>query len=229
MYKNKNILAIIPARGGSKSIPNKNIIKLANKPLIGHTIAQAQKSRYIDKIVVTSDSPVILSVAEDYGAELIHRPKEFAQDASKMDQCIRHALLYLYDLDTYKPDFVVLLQPTSPLRKIATVDKAISEFVDNSDKFDSLTSVHVLEPKLGNILKGRYMPYNKMNMQRQQLKEIYQECGTVFLFKPGRILKEQSLYGTRILPFIIKDRAESIDINDKHDIDLAEYFLSINI
>lgn len=224
MYKHKNILAIIPARRGSKSIPNKNLAMLAGKPLIGHTIAQARESRYIDRVIVSSDSNALLRVAKRYGAETIRRPKHMAKDNAKMDDAIRHALLRLRK-ERYEPDFVVILQPTSPLRKVTTVDRAVSSFIDNAKQFDSLAPLCPIEPKVGHIKNGRYAPFSKMNMQRQELVPLYRECGTVFVFKPGRIAKRQPLYGARILPFVIDDQKEALDINDKHDLELANYFL----
>lgn len=229
MYNQKKILAIIPARGGSKSIPNKNMAPLSGRPLISYSIAQARQARYVDRVVVSSDSPVILAVAARAGIEAVRRPKPLAQDKSKMDGAMRHVLLYLRDKDNFRPDFVVLLQPTSPLRKAITIDKAIAAFVDKAEKFDSLAGMCALEPKVGHIKNGRYTPTNSMNMQRQELKPLYKECGTIFVFKPSRILKKQPLYGKKIMPFIITNRVEALDINDQYDLDLANYFLNSKI
>ncbi|OJI07367.1 hypothetical protein BK004_01390 [bacterium CG10_46_32] len=227
IYKKKNIIAIIPARGGSKTIPNKNLAPLGGKPLMSYSIAQAQQSRYVDMIVVSSDSEAILAEAKQLGAEAIRRPKQMSGDTSKMDLALRHALLQLDSIKGYVPDYIVLLQPTSPLRSVATIDRAIVAFVDNAKKFDSLIGLCAIESKIGHIKNGRYIALNKMNMQRQQLKHMYQECGTIFVFKPSRILKKQSLYGARVMPFIVEKRHEALDINDSHDMNMANYFLTI--
>src|SRR3989338_5088713 len=133
MYQNKRILAVIPARGGSKGIPKKNLASLGGRPLLCYSIDSAKKSRFIDRLVVSSDSEEILAVAAEYGAESIRRPGGFA------------------------PDLVVVLQPTSPFRTAETIDRAISAFADSQRRFDALTAVSCLTPKIGHIRSGRYI------------------------------------------------------------------------
>ena len=110
-------LAIIPARGGSKEIKNKNLIKINNKPLVSYSIESAKKSKFIDKIVVTTDNKNIMRVSKNFGAEIIMRPKNISGDKAKVEDAILHALDYLKHKKKYIPDYLVLLQPTSPLRK----------------------------------------------------------------------------------------------------------------
>ncbi len=227
MYKQKNILAIIPARGGSKTILNKNIVKLNKQPLLSYSIQQAKQSKYIDRFIVSSDSETILTVAKKYGSETLLRPKKFARDTSKMDEALHHVLVSLHKKEGYQPDFIVLLQPTSPLRSVATIDKAITLFVTHARSFDSLTAVCEQDPKIGTITKGVYRAMNRMNMQRQELAPLYKECGTVFVFKPERILKKKTLYGNKILPFIIPSKEEALDINDADDLTLAHYYITL--
>lgn len=226
MYQGKKILALIPARGVSRGIPHKNIALLRNKPLLYYSIKIAQQIDYIDRIIVSSDDPKILAIAKKYGTEVIKRPKRFAQDNSKMDSVIRHVLKILERKDSYILDLIVLLQPTSPLRKLLTVKKAVNEFIQKIDNYDSLMPLWQIEGKLGKIVGHRYKPFNKVNMQRQQLKPFYKECGTIFIFKPA-IIKSGSLYGKNIYPFVILNQEEALDIDSKEDIKLADYFLKL--
>ena len=114
MYKNKTFLAIIPARGGSKRLPRKNILNLGGKPLIAYSIEAGLDSSYIDKVVVTSDDDEILTISKKYGAVTINRPDELASDTSTTFDAIKHTVD-----NCEKYDYIVLLQPTSPLRKKA--------------------------------------------------------------------------------------------------------------
>ena len=114
MYNNKKILAIIPARGGSKSIPKKNIVDLNGQPLISYSINTARQSKYLDRTIVSSDDAEILAVAEKYGAETVTMPEELAQDNSSMLGALKNSLEVLFAKDGFRPDLIVLLQPTSP-------------------------------------------------------------------------------------------------------------------
>jgi len=221
MYQNKRILAVIPARGGSKGIPKKNLASLGGRPLLCYSIDSAKKSRFIDRLVVSSDSEEILAVAAEYGAESIRRPGALATDRAKMDGALRHAILKLQK-SGFAPDLVVVLQPTSPFRTAETIDRAISAFADSQRRFDALTAVSCLTPKIGHIRSGRYIPAGKVGMQRQELPAWYKECGTVFVFKTQNILAQKPLFGARILPFVVSDGREILDIDTPHDLDLAE-------
>ena len=116
MPDTRKILAIIPARGGSKGIPKKNIVKVGGKPLIAWAIDEAKKSKYIDTVIVTSDDDEILKVAKQYKAEPIKRPAELATDQAPPEPVVFHVLEYMKDKFKYLPDIFVYLQPTSPLR-----------------------------------------------------------------------------------------------------------------
>lgn len=216
------ILAIIPARGGSKGIPKKNIAMLAGKPLIEYSIDQAKHSKYLDKIVVSSDDQEILEVARGLGAETILRPTELAQDMSKMDGVIKHALDTL-EQQGYVPELVVLLQPTSPLRTAKIIDTAIETFIANKDKFDSLMPLVRTSNKIGTIEGQRFNPKYQVGAQRQEIAELYYDCGTVYLFKPDKI-KLGEFFGKNILAFPVAWPA-SLDIDTKKDLELVEYYL----
>ena len=135
-----NILAIIPARGGSKGIPRKNIKLLAGKPLIAYSIEAAIKSEFVNRVIVSTDDDEIEQISIKYGAEVIIRPKKLAEDDSPTIDGIIHALNIL-EKTGYLPDIVVLLQPTSPLRTQDDVDNAIIYYLKNKDKYDSLISI----------------------------------------------------------------------------------------
>jgi len=123
MEKNKKIIAIIPARGGSKGIPRKNIVNLAGKPLIAWTIEAAKKSNLIGRIIVTTDDQEIADVALKYGAEVpFLRPKELAQDDTQPDPVLKHALQFLYDKENFKPEIIAWLEPPCPIRTAEEID-----------------------------------------------------------------------------------------------------------
>jgi len=128
MYKNKTFLAIVPARGGSKRLPRKNILDLNGKPLVAWSIEAGLNSRYIDKVIVTSDDNEILKISKKYGASTIKRPYELANDTATTIDTVRHAIESMDK--TY--DYVVLLQPTSPLRTCTHIDEAI-ELLDKKN------------------------------------------------------------------------------------------------
>jgi len=227
MYKNKKILAIIPARGGSKGIPNKNIIDVQGRPLISYSIASAQKSKYLDKIAVSSDNQEILGISLKYGAKTIKRPSELSQDNSGMAGVIKHALENLRDQEGFLADWAVLLQPTSPLRKAATINSAIECFGNVCDNYDSLIPLKSIGGKIGKIENQEYTSIQEIGRQRQEINSFYQECGVVYIFKPEFILNNM-FYGKKIFPFIINDFAETIDVDTYNDLKLAEYYLKFN-
>jgi len=134
----KVILAIIPARGGSKRLPKKNVRILRGKPLIFYTIDTANKSKYLDRVIVSTDDKKIAEISAKYGAEVIERPKKLARDDSPIIDAIFHVL------NKIEADIVVLLQPTSPLRTAKDIDEAINLFIDN--KCDSVISCSVDGP-----------------------------------------------------------------------------------
>src|SRR3990172_8738044 len=128
------VLCLIIARGGSQRVPNKNIRPLAGRPLLAYSIEAARRSRYVNRIVVSTDSDAIAEVAQKEGAEIpFRRPAEIAQSHSTELQAMEHALGWFKDHESYEPDFVVLLRPTSPFRTTATIDRAIELLINDSD------------------------------------------------------------------------------------------------
>ena len=137
--ENKKIIAIIPARGGSKGIPRKNIKILASKPLIAWTIEAAKNSKYLDRVIVSTEDEEIAEISKKYGAEVVERPEELATDASPTGSVIEQVIAYLEQNESYNPDAIVLLQPTSPLRFAHHIGEAVKTFLEGG--YDSLVGV----------------------------------------------------------------------------------------
>jgi CMP-N-acetylneuraminic acid synthetase len=213
------VLAIIPARGGSKGIIKKNLVKLGGKPLVEFSIDVALGCRKIDKIVVSSDDDSVLELAKKHSVDVLKRPKELAGDLTSLKEVIEEVLQHY---EGYV--LIVLLQPTSPLRTVETVDIAISEFLKNYNEYDSLVPLCKSSTKIGVIKEGKYIANYPIGKQRQELPPTYKECGTVFVFKRA-VIEKGGFFGDNIYPFIIEDHAEAIDIDGVDDLELAEFYL----
>ncbi len=225
-----NILAIIPARSGSKGIKNKNIIKIDGHPLISYSIAAAKSCSKIDKIICSTDSKKIAKIAKYYGASVpFLRPKELAQDDTPDLPVFKHAINWLIDNENYKPDIIIHLRPTSPIRFVEHIYQAIENIIENP-LADSLRAVCVapntpykMWVKNGNFLKplltlpGIAEPYN---MPRQKLPIVYWQTGYIDIIRFKTIIKLNSMTGKNILPFII-DKSIVVDIDSKYDISRA--------
>ncbi|MDP3726653.1 MAG: acylneuraminate cytidylyltransferase family protein [bacterium] len=213
MEKSVKILAIIPARGGSKGIPGKNIKLLAGKPLIAYSIEAAKNSHFINRIVVSTDDAEIAQVAKQFGAEVVMRPKELAEDKTPMDPVLKHAVEFL-EKENYVPDIVVLLQPTSPLRTEKHIDGAVEKFF--SGDFDTLLTVEILRNSHHEIKDDIYLiPAFKKIENRDKRKPLYVENGAVYISKTG-LIKSGRIRGDKI-GFYEMDRYSSIDIDETLD------------
>ncbi len=233
MYKNKKILAIIPARGGSKGLKGKNIRLLAGKHLIGWTIEQALASKYLDKVIVNTDDSEISRISGSYGAEIpFMRPKRLAADNSRVLDTVLHTL------DFFKKrgltfDYMVLLEPTSPLRKKGDIDSAIKRLLDCDGRAESIISVGeiVLEhPDYAKIIDatGYVQPYGEEKKTvsiRQQLPLVYFPYGVIYMAKVSEIIKHKSVFPGRILPFFI-ERWQNYEVNDIWDLVCIEAILN---
>jgi CMP-N,N'-diacetyllegionaminic acid synthase len=228
MINNKKILAIIPARGGSKGIPKKNIKLLKGKPLIAWTIEEAKKSCFLDKIIVSTDDEEIMKVAKKWGAEVpFLRPSELAQDDTPGIAPVLHALEYFLDYE-----YVVVLQPTSPLRLAEDIDNAIYLCEKNKSNF----CVSVMESKIipewmfriNN--RGVLEPLNyirEIPYQRQKVKKTYVLNGAVYVGRKEALIKNQSFLTPETIPYIMPSK-RSIDIDDIIDFEYCEYILGRN-
>lgn len=226
MIEGKKILAVIPARGGSKGIPKKNIRKLAGKPLIAWTIDAALKSQYIDKCVVSTDDFEIQKVAECYGGEVLVRPDELAQDDSPSIATILHAVD-----NNPNFDFVVMLQPTSPLRTEKDIDACIEVCIrGNEECCVSVTEVAVSPYwmyKLDNENRlNAILPIDKdMWYQRQKLPVVYQLNGAVYVASVKYARKHFAMVDSGAKAYVMPPE-RSYDIDDMTDFMLVEYVVN---
>lgn len=232
MYKGKKILAMIPARGGSKGLPGKNVRPLLGKPLIGWTVGQALESRNLDRVIADTDSPAIAAAAKKYGAEVPYlRPARLAGDKARIVDVVLHALDF-FEARGEKYDYFLLLEPTSPLRKAGDIDRAIKTLVDAGNKADSLVSVgpialeHPAYAKKINA-RGRVEPYCKGLLaagNRQGLAKAYFPYGVVYLSSVKFIRRSGQVYGGRLLPLEVQ-RWQNYEINDIYDFRCVEAVL----
>ncbi len=230
------VLGVVQARGGSKSIPRKNLRRLAGHPLIAYSIAAGRQARRVTRLIVSTDDPEIASVSRSYGAEVpFLRPSSLAQDESPDLPLFQHALSWLRDHEGYRPDVVVQLRPTSPLRPPGLLDQAIDALCGAPD-VDSVRAVTPAgqnpykmwsrgdEGRLEPLLRTEHLrePYN---MPRQALPPVFWQTGHVDVFRPETIEVHDSLTGTRVMPVIV-DRAYCVDVDVELDWAYAEWLLT---
>ena len=227
MYKNKKVLAVIPARIGSKGIKKKNLSLLNGEPLIGHSIKESKLSKYIDQLIVSTDSKEIKKVTESYHCEVpFLRPKHLSQDVSKSIDLMRHASKFY---DNYY-DLIVLLQPTSPFRLHGDIDKCIRLCVDR--KVSSVTTIsennknphwmfYLEDKKLLSVLNQKKIP-----SRRQDIKKTYALNGCVYVIKKDFLTKE--LLNEDTLGVIIP-KIRSLDIDEEVDLKIANFLFSSNL
>lgn len=199
------IIGLIPARGGSKGIPNKNIKMICGKPLIVWTIEKAKSSRLLDRVIVSTDSDMIAEIAQKEGVEILKRPDYLATDTASTQDVMAHAL------QCFPADTLVLLQPTSPCRSEGLIDECILEFQEQD--YDSLATGWICD----------YKEYGKNTLPRQQINGFFYDDGNVYVIKAENILKGDR-YGTKIGHKIIS-RYENAEIDDEYDFWLLEQIL----
>ena len=213
------IVSIIPARGGSKSIPRKNIVDFAGKPLMLWTIEQAKASTLTSEIYVTSDSKEILEIADTAGVKTIIRPPELSTDTATSESALLHVLNQIEEA----PEYIVFLQATAPLRKSNDIDNSISHLID--DAADSLLSVTKAYDFIWEESEGGISSLNFDYLQRkrrQDLKPLYYENGSVYVFKPDIIRKYRNRLGGKISIYYMEPW-QMVDINDNADLEWAEW------
>jgi len=215
-------IAIIAARGGSKGIPKKNLIKLNGLPLIAWSILQAKKSKLINSVWVSSDSNDILDVANEYGAFEIKRPKRISGDTASSESAWEHAVKCIIS-KKIKINKVVALQPTSPIRESSDINAAIIYFQKN--KLDSLLSVTEIEDFfIWENKKNRPFPVNydyKNRCRRQSIEKKFLENGSFYIFKPETLMNYKNRLGGKIGLFPI-EKYKSFQIDNLDDISLCE-------
>lgn len=234
MYKGKKILAIIPARGGSKGLPGKNIRILCGKPLIGWSIEHAQQSKYIDEIFISTDSREIADVAETFGVKVPElRPAALAADTAPSSAFIIHTINYLANQGK-DFDYLILLEPTSPLRDVEDVDKSI-ELLLNAPEFESMVGVCKAEdqnPVFMQVIddNGRLLPYEKevRITRRQDVPNVYFLEGTVYLSKISSFLEKKAFRHDRTLPYIVP-KWKSFEVDDIIDFTIIEAIMKLKL
>jgi CMP-N,N'-diacetyllegionaminic acid synthase len=220
-----NVVAIIPARGGSKGIPNKNTIDFCDKPLIAWTIEQCLQSKYIDNVWVSSDSQNILDIAEKYGAKTIKRPDDISGDFSTSESAWIHSIKIIEEDNNI--DFVFAPQVTSPLREAKDIDNAIKLF--QKEKYDSLFSSCIVEDlffweegKKGQLKSINYDFLNRK--RRQNMKKQIIENGSFYIFKPDIIQKYNNRFGGKIGHFKM-DFWKMFEIDNLEDLKMCRVLM----
>ena len=232
MYKNKKILAIIPARGGSKRILHKNLVDIHGKPLIYWSITAAKESKYIDTFIVSTDDEAIETAANQFGAETpFRRDASLATDTAKLDD-LAVEILQQFAEQNNDFDYVMLLQPTSPLRTAQHIDEAIEQLIDK--KGDSVIAVtplshpfewsHTLDDDLSltNFLKN-----DDLKKRSQDFPKRYIINGAIYIVRCDRLLESHSFFQQQKSFAYIMSRGDAIDIDSDDDIDEANYFFSL--
>lgn len=230
---NGQVLAIIPARGGSKGLPGKNIKPLAGHPLIAYSILAAQRCQAVGRIMVNTDNEEIAGVAREYGAEVAFmRPAELAKDDSTDLEVFQHHLAWLKENEDYQPELVMQLRPTSPIRFTEQLDRAV-HLMREQKEADSVRVVTKapntpykmwIVDKEGQPMKPLLQlpevdePYN---MPRQKLPDVYWQIGALDVIRPSVITEHNSMSGKTILP-IIQENRYAIDIDDIFNFKRAE-------
>lgn len=219
------VLALIPARGGSKSVPRKNLLEVAGRPLIAYSIRHALASRSITRTIVSTDDAEIAEVASVHGAELpFRRPAEFATDFATDLDVFRHALGWLAEHEGYRPELVVHLRPTGPVRDVALIEHAIALMLEHPEA-DSLRSVGLAEQTPYKMwrLEGAYLtpllPLPEFpeahSMPRQKLPPAYWQNGYVDVVRPRAVLELDSMVGRVVLPFVVPGKIHELDYPDQ--------------
>ena len=220
------IISIIPARGNSLGIPDKNITNVMGKPLIEWTLEQAQYSSLIDHIFVSTDSEEISQIAMAKGSNVIPRPENISDSISSSESALKHAIDYLnQELDLY-PEIVVFLQATSPLRMPNDIDKSIKQFKET--KLDSMFSSSVMADLTLWQFENRHwrsINFDYKNRNRRQDAPVqYVENGSIYIFKPEILEQEGNRLGGKFDSYIMQPwQAHEIDV--KEDIELVEFYM----
>lgn len=226
MINKKNIVAIIPARGGSKGLPNKNIRKLLGQPLIYYSIKTALKSKLVDRVIVSTDSEKIAKIAKKCGAEVpFKRPAYLAADTAHTPPVIQHAVKFLKEKENYHPDIVVTLQPTSPLRKEEDIDKMIKILVKNN--YDSIISIQNVGSHhpwwMSKMKNNKLVPFldkldaDPYNLERYQLPRVFQQNGSIYITKTKALFEKNNIIIKENCGAYLMDNIYSLEIDDYND------------
>lgn len=222
------VLGVIPARGGSKGVKRKNVRILHGKPLIAYSIQSAQESKFLSEFIVSTDDDEISRVATEFGAAVIARPPNLAQDKSPMLPVLQHALIEAENRFNTKFDYLMILQPTAPLRCAVDIDDAILKM--QSNKSDSLVSLYEVEDchparmytlKREKLTKVMEEPKGSL---RQALPSVYHRNGCIYMTSRELLMKGE-IMGADCIPHIM-DIARSVNIDTEQDLEYAEFVFS---
>jgi len=218
MAKKLKILGVIPARGGSKGMPKKNIKNLGKHPVLAYTIFQALKSKFLTEVVVSSDDSQIIKIAKKYGAKApFVRPKHLSTDKALAVPTIQQAVDFMEKQNGFNYDYIVMLQPTCPFTLAKDLDQSLKKLI--STKSDSVISVVEVGPihpwRMKKIIKDKLVDYSKEkveNMPRQKLPKVYIRSGDIYATKRDVLMKRNSFKGKSSKPYIIPlDRSMNVD------------------
>ena len=220
----KKIICIIPARSGSKGLKNKNILNFDGEPLIANTIKYAKSSKYIDHVIVTTDSPKYAKIANKYGAETpFIRPKKLSDDKSTTEETLRHALLEFEKMKNIKFDYCIYLSPCDVFRKKNWIINAVNKFSKNS-KLESVFVGYETHKNFWEFNNGKWIrlkKWMKNYSSRQVRNKIYREDTGLFSISKAKLWRKGKRIGNNIDIIINHDELSSIDIHDKRDLKLA--------
>ncbi len=228
MSREPDIIAIIPARGGSKGTLRKNMKILCDKPLIAYTIEASLSSKYINRVVVSTEDGEISETAKKFGVEVIERPAELAQDDVPSFVVYQHVIRYLEEVENFYPSIVVALQPTSPCRIVEDIDGAIEKFLGAD--CDTVVGVCEVEhpPHWMYTLEGDRMkpviPGGEKVLRRQDAPQVYRLNGAVYVIKRDVIMKESRVLGNDTRAYVMPPE-RSIDIDTELDFKFAELLM----
>ncbi|WP_416176248.1 cytidylyltransferase domain-containing protein [Clostridium sp.] len=231
VINNKKVLAIIPARGGSKGIPRKNIKNINGRPLISYSIEEARKSKYIDKLIVSTEDSEIAKISKKFGAEIpFLRPKELSKDTTPGIEPILHAVSWFKNKGiTF--DYVMCLQCTSPFRKYSQIDKAIEVLIEkNGDSIVSVCESEITPYWMKKIEYGKlkdFLDNNIFYSRRQDAPKVYRLNGAIYMTKTDVLIKYKNWYTENTLPYVM-DEISSIDIDNMLDFKFVEFLMKEN-
>ena len=231
MINEKTVIAIIPARSGSKGLPGKNVKPLCGKPLIAWSIEAGLGSQYIDEVMVTTDSEEIATIARTFGASVpFIRPAELASDTATTIDTLKHAIDFYGRELRRRFDYVVLLEPTSPLREKDDLDVMLRKITSAADDYDSIVSlgeVHEHPSAMKNIIREKIEPYCKgltVATRRQDNRAAYFPYGVAYIAKTKTLIEEETFYARRTTHYLIQ-RHQCYEIDDAYDFLTVECIL----
>lgn len=219
-----NVCGVIPARGGSKSIPRKNLAQLAGRSLLAHGVKCARRCQSLDRFVVSTEDPEIKAAARNLDVKVVDRPRELATDEARTEPVLLHAVDTLSD-QGYEVDVVVTLEPTSPLRRPETVDRCVRRFLEGD--CDAVFTVVPNHAIVGRLEGERFYPFLEDPPRRRQEREtLYEESSTIYVTDVEALRITGSVLGSDPVALIV-DEEEAVDIDNPIDLAFAEATISV--